>query len=150
MKKTITGKGLIESDILTAFFAVMLMVFLMVSALSNVVAKDTQARNLEYLKIKSMLYADLLVKNSDENSPEKGIAFFNQEKNRVEENVLSIESAEKINEKNLPEHIKAVIIQGKTTDIKIGKKQENCFEARRFALEEKIKEKLVVFVFACS
>jgi hypothetical protein len=122
----------------------------MVNALSQTVNKNNETKELIYLKTKALFYADSLVKNSNEKEPEKGIAFYNEEKKRVEENVVDLGLAEKIEEKNFPEYLKEIRIEFGEKKISKGKKEGNCFEARRLVLIQETKEKGVVFVSACN
>ncbi|MBU2099946.1 hypothetical protein KKB11_01810 [Candidatus Micrarchaeota archaeon] len=80
--KSITSKGFFGTDLGIAFFVILLMFFLMVSALSNEVNKNIETKELVYLKTKALFYADSLVKNSNEKEPEKGIAFYDEEKKK--------------------------------------------------------------------
>ena len=148
--KSITSKGVIETDVLAASVVVLLMVFLMMSSLGSTITKNSETKELFYLKSKAVFFADVLAKNSNQENPQKGIAFYNKQKRRVEENVIDLKLVEKINEKDFPELLKEIRIEFEEEKIIIGKKKGNCFEARRFILDEKTKEKGVLFVSACS
>ncbi|MBU2476182.1 hypothetical protein KKG83_01795 [Candidatus Micrarchaeota archaeon] len=147
--KSITSKGFFGTDLGIAFFVILLMFFLMVSALSNEVNKNIETKELVYLKTKALFYADSLVKNSNEKEPEKGIAFYDEEKKRIEENVVDLGLVEKIEEKKFPEYLKEIRIEFGEQKIIKGKKTGKCFEARRLVLIQETKEKGVVFVSAC-
>lgn len=148
--KNITSKGIISADAVIAFFCVLLMVFLMLNSLNETITKNKETKNLFYLKSKAVFFADSLIKNSNEINPEKGIAFYSKEKKRIEENVIDLDLLEKISEENFPESLKEIRIEFGKEKITIGEKTGNCFEARRFILIEKTKQKGVIFVSACS
>jgi len=147
--KNIINKGIIETDAVIAFFVVLLMVFLMINSLNFAVNKNQETKNLFYLKTKAIYFADSLVKNSNQEKPEKGIAVYNKEKKRVEENVIDLNLVEKIDEENFPELLKEIRIEFEEKEIRIGEKKGNCFEARRLVMME-TGEKGVVFVYACN
>ena len=148
--KSITNKGLIETDVLVSFLVTLAMVYLMLTSLSQKITEKTEEKELVYLKSKAIFFADSLVKNSNEIEPEKGIAFFNHEKKRVEENVIDLSLAEKLGEKNFPEKLKQVRIEFGEKKIIIGEKKAGCFEARRFVLVKQTGETGVVFVVVCN
>jgi len=135
-------------DVLTAFLAVLLMFFLMLAALEETINRNKEIEEFYYIKSKAVFFADSLVKNSNSEEPEKGIAFYNTEKKSVEENVIDLSLMEKIEEKNFPKYLKEIRLEFEEKKIIIGKKQANCFEARRFVL---VKEKKgVLFVSVCK
>ncbi|MFH1663680.1 MAG: hypothetical protein ABH986_02640 [archaeon] len=148
--KTITGKGIIEADFIAATAIILLMALLMMQSLNQAVKDESETKNLFYLKSKALFFADSLVKNSNTEEPEKGIAFYSSEKKRVEENVIDFDLAEKIKEESFPELLKEIRIESSGQKIVFGKKTGNCFEARRFVLIMQTGKKGVVFVSACS
>ncbi len=124
------------------------MLFLMLAALEETVNKNKEVEEFYYIKSKAVFFADSLVKNSNSEEPEKGIAFYNPEKKRVEENVIDQSLLKKIEEKNFPEYLKEIRLEFEGEKIIAGEKKGNCFEARRFVL---VKEKKgVLFVSACK
>ena len=147
--KSITNKGIVSTDAVIAFMAVLLMVFLMINSLNETITKNKETKNLFYLKSKAIFFADSLIKNSNEVNPEKGIAFYNKEKKRVEENKINLILLKKIRKEKFPEYLKEIKLEFGDKKIQIGEKKGNCFEARRFILTEK-KEKGVIFVSACN
>jgi len=141
---------MIGTDAMIAFLAVMLMIFLMINSLNQEITKNTETKELIYLKSKALFFADSLVKNSNEKEPEKGIAFYNKDKKRVEENIIDLDLIEKIKKENFPEPLKEIRLEFSGEQIIIGEKKGNCFEAKRFVLIEKTGEKGVIFVSACD
>lgn len=146
--KTITNRGVIETDAMISFLAVLFMIFLMLAALNQIIT-EKQEKELNYLKSKAIFFADSLIKNSNEKEPEKGIAFYNEEKKRVEENVIDLSLMEKIEEKNFPEKLKEIRIDF-GEEIKFGEKKGNCFEVRRFVLIQQTGKKGIIYVTACD
>ncbi len=128
---------------------VLITVYLMITAVNAKIEEKNEIKNLNYLKLKALYYADSLIKNSNSKEPEKGIAFYNKEKKRTEENIIDLKLAEKLNEKNFPEKLKEIRIETKKVKIKTGEKKGNCFEVRRFILTEQ-KEKGIIYVSTCN
>ncbi len=147
--KSITNKGIVSTDAVIALLAVLLMIFLMINSLNETIIKNKETKNLFYLKSKAVFFADSLIKNSNEINPEKGIAFYNKEKKRVEENKIDLTLLKKIRKEKFTEYLKEIKLEFGEEKIQIGKKEGSCFEARRFILTEK-KEKGVIFVSACN
>jgi len=128
---------------------ILLMVFIMVSALNQKITEKSETKNLAYLKSKAVFFADSLVKNSNEKEPEKGIALYDKEKKRVQENVIDLKLAEKLDEKKFPEKLKEIRIEFSNMKITAGRKEGACFEAKRFILNES-NEKGVLYATACN
>lgn len=132
-----------------SLFIVFFMVYLMISSLSQAITEE-KGKELNYLKSKAIFFADSIIKNCNEMEPEKGIAFYNHEKKRVEENVIDLELAEKLDEKKFPEKLKQVRIEFGEKKIAVGEKKADCFEAKRLVLIYQTGETGVVFVAACN
>jgi hypothetical protein len=137
-----------EIDSITAFLAVLLTLFLMMNALNDKINERKEIRELIYLKSKAILYADTLIKNSNQGEPEKGIAFYNKQKKRVEENVIDLKLVKKIKEEHFERPLKQIKITFDNETINIGEKKGKCFEAKRFIVSEKGKG--VISVYACG
>jgi len=148
--KNITSKGIIESDTMISLFVLLFMIYLMFNSLNQIITEEKE-KELNYLKSKALFFADSLIKNCNELEPEKGIAFYNPEKKRIEENVIDLSLAEKLNEKNFPEKLKQIRIESAGEKlIVVGEKKADCFEARRFVLIHQTGETGVVFVVSCN
>ncbi|MDD5162983.1 MAG: hypothetical protein PHD95_02130 [Candidatus ainarchaeum sp.] len=147
----ITGKqGFVFSlDAGIAFALAICMLFLVTSAIAqNVREKVFAEKNFELWK-NTVFAADSLVKNSNEETPLFGSAFFDEEKHRVKSNEISPEKMQKISGfENREFEIKLVKITGSGSDEKIvfskNSEKKNCLAVERIALVEGKISKIVV------
>lgn len=143
------NKGFVFSfDALIAMFILLIMILLMVTQTKILVGEEVNEVKEFELKSKGLFYADSLVKNFDENGV-KGIAYFNEEKKRVESNKLDYFSLKKINAWKL-DFVKEIAIEFKEGEKEIifskEMNSEKCFAFERFVLinEKKTKIKIIV------
>jgi hypothetical protein len=147
----ITNRGIIFSiDALVAFIIVLFMLLAFVVTLNNETNNLTQNIGHFFLEEKTILVADSLIKNYNEENALLGACLFDFEKRRVRSNELSSLNFNNLKKLNLNDFfVKSISYQTKTKSKKylIESSEGICLVVRRFVLIDG--EKGLIFVEGC-